>query len=238
MKKMILLALINLPFLLSAQTEELEKAHLNSLINSGKVSQTELTQLGKSWRGLLERFGGYPILPYNKTSRRIEFIEVLEFPGKQKNEIVDLVKEWISINYGNIQEVLHYENSKGKLIAKGFFRVSMEGKKWNFFGKQVSDEFEAKCFHTVVFTVRDGKMKMEHRDLEYHYRIPSSTAGGVYVPAQNIETNLLNLYPVTAGPKSGWEGRLQTIQNAAIEIERSEQSIKRYIDSATAYNNF
>ena len=235
----LVLLLCCLPQLLHSQTFELEKKSLNSLIESGKYSQEELKVIGAAWNNLLEDFGGYPELPYNPVTKNIEYIKVDTFHGIQKKDIYRRVKEWVAINYGSINSVLHYEDyDSGKIIVKGRFSVLVDDRYKNIWGNAKETVISLKCYHTVIFTVKEGRMKTEYRDIEYESESGGYAAGTYYVPVSTIKYDMTMLYPITAKDKSTWVSRLSTLKQTTSSVEASQESIKIYISSVNAEEKF
>lgn len=240
MKNLIIsLLLVMLPLLAFTQTRELEKNYLNNIIFNKKATKDEAAALGLAWRDLLTEFGGYPELPYNTETGKIEFITTIEVPGKSKAEIIRRLEEWVAINYGSINEVLHYKNlESGKMIVKGLFDMPFEVGEYDWFWSKKLIVRNSRCHHTVIFTVRDGKLKMEHQDMEFRYRTEGYVSSNVYVPSENVEIPVGSLYPVTAGAKDTWKSRLRTIQEIIRRTKLSEDGLKSYLLNADKYDQF
>ncbi len=228
--RLLLLILSALPYVLISQTLELEEEYLNKVIQSGKLSHEELKEIGKSWNKLLKEFGGYPELPYNTKTQKIEFIKIDNFQGILKKDIYKKVKEWIAINYGAINSVLHYEDyDSGKIIVKGWNKFYIDDIFKNFWGNPKDVIRSLKCYHTVIFTIKDGKMKTEYTNLEYESESGGYTIGTTYVPLSKINYNIQELYPVTKKEKSTWISRLSTLKNTVVEIKNIQESIKYFV---------
>lgn len=239
MKNLLLIAALVAPALLFSQTEEIEKAYLNSLIAEGKATTTEMAQMGKAWRDLLAEFGGYPTLPYNEQTGKIEFVQVMEFPGKSKETIIQRIEEWVAIHYGSIEAVLHYKNYEtGKLIVKGYFEIPFELGEYDNWYMPDRVIFDAKCYHTVVFTIKNGKFKVEFQDMKFSYRTKGYISSTTYIPSESYEIRMDGLYPVTRGDRNTWKSRLRTIQNVEEEITAQKKNLTEYIQKADDYNNF
>tara|TARA_R110000737_G_scaffold246939_1_gene257160 strand:- start:738 stop:1466 length:729 start_codon:yes stop_codon:yes gene_type:complete len=227
--------LLIIPSLLISQTIELEKEHLNNVIQSGKLGQAQLKKMGISWRELLNEFGGYPELPYNPVSQRIEYTRIDSFNGLTKKDIYPKVKEWIAINYGSIKAVLHYEDfDSGKIIVKGHNFLIVEDILKSFWGSGSSKNVvrSLKCYHTTIFTIKDGKMKTEFTNLEYESTTNGYFTGTYYVPATESKYSIIELYPVTIREESTWVSRLSTLKNTSTQVNYIQESIKRYINDS------
>ena len=218
---------------ISAQTEALEKAHLNQLIQEGGNSQATYKKWAQEWRKMIQNFGGYPALPYNEQTKQIEFKFSTSLSGIPKQVIIDRIEEWISINYGSIDQVLHYKNQRtGKLIVKGYFALIDEIVLNNFWGFQLSNKVtEGRCRHTAIFTITDGKLKVEYTNLKYEvsYDGRYDSTFNTYIPSGTITTGLHQLYPVTAGDIKSWQPKLTALKLTDIECTATFQNLVNYI---------
>ncbi|MBK8504192.1 MAG: DUF4468 domain-containing protein [Saprospiraceae bacterium] len=221
------------------QTEEHERKYLNDLVKEASseqisvIQQTELRELGKAWNQLMKDFGGYPSLPYNETTNEIEFSYILDLPGIDQQIILRRIKEWIAINFASISNALHYEDAEqGKLITKGWRPLTIRtiGPR-NFWGIPKGETIDAlKCFFTAIYTVKEGKVKVEYRSIEFESRYFSILSNTYRTTKQHIS----ELYPVTAADKDSWKSRLSTLQETnramALSVAVQEYYIKEYVN--------
>lgn len=239
MKATFILLFLFIPSFLICQTIELEKKYLNGVIQSGKLDQVQLKKIGTSWQQLLKGFGGYPELPYNPVSKRIEYTRIDNFEGLTKKDIYPRVKEWIAINYGAIKDVLHYEDfNTGKIIVKGWNNLIIEDILKTFWGSPTEVIRALKCNHTVVFTIKDSKMKTEFTNLEYEAEADGHYNGTYYIQPRKITYSIEELYPVTIRKESTWFSRLSTLKNTSIQINNIQESVRRYIINSNDENEF
>ena len=90
---------------------------------SKQLDQPQYLELTQKWKALLTEFP-YPDLPYNETTKQVEFELVYNLAGVPQEVIYKRVMEWAAISFGRLSEVLHYEDSEtGKIILKGNFNV-------------------------------------------------------------------------------------------------------------------
>jgi hypothetical protein len=224
---------------LSGQTLELEKQYLNDLIQSGKINQDEAKKIGTSWHNMLNELGGYPELPYNPKTEQIEFIHIDTFTDISKRIIFDRVKEWIAINYGSINEVLHYENfNTGKIIVKGSTKYYIDDIVNNFWGDPKSVVRSLLQYHTCIYTIVDNKLKSEFTNLEYESESGGYANVNYYVPVSKINYSIWQLYPVTISEEETWISRLSTLKMTNERIDFLGKSIKEYIESSSIDYDF
>lgn len=232
--KNLLIILISTLFCLESfgQSEQLEKDYINSLI--GKRPSEEIQQMAQEWNALLLDVGGYPELPINKETGRIEYLNIFDLEGIDKPTIFNRIKEFSALSFGSLSSVLHYENFEtGKIILKGNFKLSYLRNKTTigFWGqkkeKQVFDQ--ARCEETYIFTIKEGKLKVEVIDLEYivNYKMYGSVGSGV---VSNVTDRVFQteLYPLAKNDPSSWKGNLNL-------MIISTQTIKAFISSFADY---
>ena len=128
---------------------------------------------------------------------------------------------------------MHYEDAEqGKLIAKGwrplFIRTIGPRNFWGVPKGETIDDL--KCFFTSIYTVKDGKVKVEYRGIEYEWRYLSILSNTYLTSKQHIT----ELFPVTAGDKDSWKSRLSTLQETgqamALSTDVQAYYIKEYVN--------
>ena len=194
MRVLSLFVLLVSSIIAQGQTLELEKKAQNELLASKKRPATTVAQLVKDWNAFVKE-NPYPELPVDD-SGKVLYSEVLELEGMNKKEIFKKAKEWLALNYGDINAVLHYEDlERGKIIAKGFFETSVKMDVAALFGgtKEGSGVFDV--YHTLVFTVKDGKLKLEMKNLEYKFESVYTDFSYAYIYKES------QLYPVSINEK-------------------------------------
>jgi len=228
------LFLLSFACTLTAQTEDAEKEYLHSLIviaaGSDGVSldeQKNLQRKGAAWNKLLKDFGGYPKLPYNENTNQIELSHILDLTGISKDIIYSRVKEWVAITYGSISTVLHYNDpERGKLIVKGYWPLLIRQTAFNYWGVPKGETVSSvKCNTTTIFTIKEGKLKMEFTNIEYgttSYNQLDNRYGEQVRP-------ITSLYPVTAAEEQTWKSRLSTLQQTDVALKLSANSLNEYI---------
>jgi len=168
MKTILLFLALLFTFNLHSQTLDIEKKYLSQKIKEGKYSHEDKRELSKAWSDLLAKYNGYPNLPYNEETDAITYSYVRKIPDMKKEEIYRKVKEWIAINYGNIKNVIHYEDeASGKIIAKGIFKINADTKiAAGFWGtKKRNISIEIDYNHTAIFYVKNEKLKIDFINL-------------------------------------------------------------------------
>ncbi len=226
---------------LFAQTEEREKEYLSNEYQNKNITQEKYAELGKMWREMLSFFGGYPAMPYDEEKELIEFVNVLELNGIPKSVIFNRLKEWIAINFGNIDAVLHYESfESGKVIIKGVFEIPYFKQRYNFWGKVIDDEISksVESTQTYIFTIVDNKLKIETTNIRYNFMTAGYWTGSYYRPERTNELSIHSLYPITAHPASEWKSMLSILLFTKEKINQKNLLLQYYIKNYQSDYNF
>jgi hypothetical protein len=228
-----------LPIFLIGQTIEAEKAFLNQMVKNEKMDIHKSRELTIAWSGLLDQFGGYPDLPINEKTKKVEFVKVKTFEGKGQIEIYKMIKEWIAINYGSMDEVIHYEDpASGKIIVKGHFIMEVENKYKTFWGNERSLSSSWVTYHTAIFTVKKEKLKIEFSNIRYEYETGGYELAGYYIPLETRNFPISDLYPVTKTKNDSWEYRLSILQKTSLKIQLTMSLIEDYVKESEERNGF
>lgn len=174
MRNVLLAAILLLSVAAKAQTLKIEFDSIESAFKQGKVLQVDAIKK----RALLEKI--YPVLPYDTLIQDFSFSWVIDLPGVPKNVIFKRVKERCAALYGDIDAVLRYEDMEtGKIIVKGYVPIHY---KQSYQGLWKTREIlsQADCYHTLVFTIKEGKMKYEMLNLTYRGSIAYSATNSTY----------------------------------------------------------
>ncbi len=240
-KKIILIQTLFIIFALTvfSQTEKIETQYLQKKFENKEITQLEYQQIARDWHKLLNDLGGYPKLPYNENTSMIEFNILKSYPGINKEILFNRIIEWSAINFGSLSSVLHYKNFEtGKIILKGSFDLSYKKdiKSYSFFGEEKEKETVSSinCYQTYIFTIKENKVKIEVKFLNYKYTTGGYTLSTMYVPESEHEISIHSLYPIASGKNSfyglfGWKGRLSILNQTNEEINTLVNRVDNYI---------
>ena len=64
------------------------------------------------------------------------------------------------------------------------------------------------------------------------------TLGTTYVPADERETFIWELYPVTEAPKEQWKSRLSTLQETTYTLQTANANLELFIQQVHADKDF
>lgn len=220
------------------QTEKIEKENLNQKILKGQISSSKSKQLGKDWRKLMESNNGYPRLPFDTVNKIIRFQYTVKTDDSKKG-IYSKIKEWSSLKFGQITKILRYEDYEtGRIFIDGYFSILLKPgyHESNYRNRKVVAQ--KTCYFTFMFTIKDGKFKVEATNILYEYYFPDYSTETNYIPEKSVELNLHNLYPITNYPSEAWKENLELMLITKNEFYRLVLSIKDYIDVNKEIHNF
>ncbi len=223
-----------LPLFLFSQTSEIEIELVKLRYERNEFPIEEYKKMGKEWQRLMDYFGGYPEFPLDKEGNKIEFQYIEQAPGLTKEQIFNRIIEYSAINFGSINEVLHYSNlGSGKLIFKGKFESYYLKRASGLFANP-SNQTPTKFLvsFTVEFTLKDGAYKMRITDplisdyYFYNYQETSST-----LP-------ITSYYPVTEAPLKEWDARLKKLIEIRNLFTYYSSSLKSYVNQISTDYDF
>jgi hypothetical protein len=151
-------------------------------------------------------------------------------PSIDKKTIYNRIIEWSAINFGSLNTVLHYGNFEtGKIILKGSNEIKYMSEFSNFWGIEKELIEPCECSETIVFTVKDNKVKIEILNLSYEFTTGGYSTAGSYVPAIKTHRSIHSLYPVTEGPPTTWKVKLSLLVETADNINLLIEHLDLYI---------
>jgi len=213
-----------------SQTIDIEKANLDKRYQSGGITQLEYQELGKNWREVIKSLGGYPDLPYDTISNEIEFEFIKTFPSLDKKTIYNRIMEYSALSFGSIDAVLHYSNLEtGKIIIKGWFELIHMADIPNFWGEKKEVIKKEKCYFTYLYTIKDGKLKIQIVNLNYKYTVDGYISSSIYIPTRDEEFSIRTLYPITSADPMLWKARLDILKQTNIKIKSLTDRLTTYI---------
>lgn len=83
---------------------------------------------------------------------KVEFIEILDFPGSSKNEIFSSVQNWFLDNYKNPKEVIQFEDLPSGIISGNAIVP--------FYAKTLGQTNEHLVKYTIKIEVKDEKARL------------------------------------------------------------------------------
>lgn len=228
----IILVLLLCSINLLAQTREAEVANVAKRYQTGEINATEYNKMGAVWNELMDAYGGYPEFPLNANGK-IEYEYVKAYEKIDKQIIFNRIHEWAAIVFGNLNNVLHYENYEtGKIIFKGYFNLvhKADHKVWSF-GKLHETIQSRDCYQTYVFTIKGNKIKLQIINVTYEYS-KYEMIGTTYLNV-DYKIPIGALYPITNGDYAQWKERLDILVETKKKVSSTVESLDLYIRNET-----
>lgn len=237
MKRHLLEAIILiLPFLIHAQTNELEIAALSKRVKSGDLSTSEYTSLASEFSKLLKDYP-YPSLPFN-SNNKVEYIFINELNGLSKQAIYKRILEWAAINYGSLSAVLHYDDFEtGKIIVKGNFDVPYIEDYLGWFGVEKIGITSNTCYQTCIFTIKENKVKTIIKDIEFNYQTRNYSSGS-YIPDRTVKIDLEEYFPISDNKQIDWRGIISMLNHTDNKLRSYNSMLTDYINDYENDYNF
>lgn len=232
MKTITIFILLLLPLIIFSQTREIEtKNFTEKYLKSGKFTSEEGVIIGAKWQELLEKYNGYPELPYDTVNEKLSYEFVHTFESFDKKTIFSRIFEWAAINFGGIEGVIKYSNSEtGKIILQGSFDIIHEYdyKTWDSEKEGLTSKT---CFFTYTFTISGNKVKFNVSQIFYEYSVSSLNVGGHWT-TQDFTKSISQLYPITNYVVDDWKDCLDILVETNESIHLMQLDVVSYIEEA------
>lgn len=229
MKKSFLLVVISLLTLNNfSQTIELEKKYLDSLINSGRYSPGQLSDMGSRYANLVKNYK-YPELPLNQTTGKIDFTDVLTINNLDNKTIYQRCLQWLALSYGN---VIYSDQESGKIIANGTLNLKHNAEYGASFGSQAAGIVPISANYTLILTRNKNKIKYQIINIEFMFVDNLETMNQVTLPINS-------LFPMLAQDQRRWKLFLTVVSKSYISLYiYLKKSLSDYLTSFEEDYNF
>ncbi len=215
-----------------AQKYSIETAAINEKIFSKEIIGTDAAIQKKLLDELTDNGKSYPLLPYDTTSKSIDFTYIIQCPGVPQKIVHRRIKEWCALRYNDVYSATRYEDlESGKIITKGFTPIVYTKRYEGLFGWKRSETRSNKCFHTLIFTSIEGKVKMQVEDLRYLFSIGGYSVAGTYFPKVEFEVYLAPLYPIVKNEMKEWDGILELSRETIKVYNAHVEDLTKYINA-------
>lgn len=212
----------------SGQSIAAERAILNTALKEGLLSAPEVTERVRALKDLEPI---YPVLPMDTATGKVEVSTVITFPGVTKAQAFKRVKEWAALNFSDLESVIDYEDVEmGKIILEGGVQVWYSATMKNVWGAAKSMPEERWLLFSLVVTVKDGKAKVEYKNLQHRHTIPGYiNAANQYVPKQEFLYPMSFLLPLAWSAPATWKGTIDLLNKSMSELNATAPSLEKYI---------
>ena len=116
----LLLIFIGMPVF--SQTQAIEYKSMMNRYLAKELSQLEFKELTFAWRDLTDSIG-YPDVPYDSVSKKVEYEYVNALDGIARETIVNRVSEWAAVTFGSTDALLTHQGNASRLILNGSVEV-------------------------------------------------------------------------------------------------------------------
>ena len=236
-KYTLLTAAFALRVLAWGQTIEIERAVLNAALKDGSLSSTEVQARVKA---LKDVEAIYPKMPYDSVGNDIVANQVITFPGVMKGQAFERAKEWAALHFGSLEAVTDYEYAEGgKLIFEGWTPMVYTATYQNIWGNIKEKSATARLIYSLVLTIKDGKAKVQYKNVKYRVSIPSYIGTtGLYVPAQEFTTAVGFAFPMAKSDPGTWRGTINFFNAVMASMNGTITSIETFLRATSEDNKF
>ena len=218
-------SLISTGFPLFSQTPELEKGSLELTFQSGELTQLEYKDLVFAWRMLTDSIG-YPDVPYDTVSKKVEYEFRYALKGIQRETIVNRVSEWAAVTFGSTDALLTRQDNTSRLILNGsveilfpdIFMVWKNGWRGYVEKEQLNSSI---CYFTMVFTITDEKLKSQVVNISYQYTD--------FVSDRTISRALNSCFPISSNEKEEWKALITLVNETKSSLDAVNDLVVAYI---------
>ena len=139
-------------------------------------------------------------------------------------------KEWAALSFGSIDAAMHYEDEgSGKLIFKGWTTVWYSATFKNIWGNVKSFPEDRQILFSLVITLKNGKAKMEFRNLRYKHKVPGAVVGNIYVPTQEYEYPMMAAFPLAMTAPATWRGTVDLLNKTLAAMGSHCTNLEKHI---------
>jgi len=211
---------------LFSQTPALEQETMMNRYKSKELTQLEFKDLAIAWRDLIDSVG-YPEVPYDSITTKVEYEFVKTLDGIPRDIIVNRVSEWTAISYGITNSILtHQGNTGSRLIFNGSSEILFPDLffVWkNSWKGYVETELQnsGACYFTMVFTIKDEKLKSQVMNISYEYTDNLSE--------QSVSRTLNSCFPISNNEQDEWKAIIAIVNETRANLETQMNSLIDYI---------
>jgi hypothetical protein len=220
---LLVLAFISIPLI--SQTLKKEYETMMNRYTSKQMTQLEFRDMSFAWRALMDSVG-YPEVPYDSVSKKIEYTYFNSLEGIPRETIVNRVSEWAAVSFGSPNALLTHQGEASRLILNGYIEVFFQdmGLVWkNSWRGYVQEEMQNSglCFFTMVVTIREGEMKTQIMNISYDYTD--------YVSDRTVSRTLASCFPISNNEQDEWKAIITLLNETSGGLESMMNLLNAYI---------
>jgi hypothetical protein len=156
----------------------------------------------------------------------VEYEFFSSFDGVPRDIIVNRVSEWAAVSFGSTDGLITHQGSTSRLILNGsievFFPDMFNEWKNSWRGYVETEQLNSSfCFFTMVFTIKDGKMKSQIVNISYEYTD--------HVGDRTISRTLDSLFPISKNEQDEWKATITLVKETRESLEAMIDLLGDYI---------
>jgi hypothetical protein len=208
-----------------SQTLPLEYDTMMNKYLAKEYTQLEYKEHTYAWNALMDSMG-YPRVPYDSVSKKVEYKFIHDLDGIPRETIVNRVLEWAAVTFGNTNALLTHQGNASRIILNGSLEVMFTDmfliwkNSWRGYveTEQLNSSF---CYFTLVFTIHEGKMKTQVKNLNYQYTD--------FVKDQTIAKSLNACFPISSHKKEEWKALISLVNETTGSLNTMMGLLVNYI---------
>ena len=228
MKHITFFAFLTLLFIGSSAFSQILKLEYDTMMNkylSKELSQLEFRNLTYAWKEVIDSTG-YPEIPYDSVSKKVEYQFVTALDGMTRETIVNRVSEWAAVSFGSTDGLLTHQGTASRLILNGSIEVLFLDMFLVYKNAWVGDVEKEQlnssiCYFTLVFTIRDGKMKTQVKNLSYQYTD--------FISGRSIDRTLNSCFPISNNKQDEWKAIITLVDETSESLDTMMALLVGYI---------
>jgi len=208
-----------------SQTLEKEYEYMMNQYLDGELSQVEFRDISFAWRDLIDSVG-YPPVPYDSINKKVEYAFISQLDGISREIIVNRVSEWSAVSFGSTNALITHQGNASRLIINGSIEVlfpdlfKVYKNAWRGY-VETEMQNSSICYFTIVFTIRDGKMKSQVMNLFYDYTDQFS--------ALTISKTLDSFFPISSNEQKKWKPIITLVNVTSFNLASMIELLNGYI---------
>ena len=208
-----------------SQTLDLEYKHMMNEYMSGELTQIEFRDLSFAWRDLIDSTG-YPLIPYDSVSKRVEYTFVSALDGFPRETIVNRISEWAAVAFGSTDGLLTTQGNTSRLILNGSMEVLFPDiflvykNAWRGY-VETEQQNSSLCYFTMVFTVKEGRMRSQFLNLSYEYTD--------YLNNRTVSRSLNSCFPISENEQGEWKAIITLVNETEKNLAALVEQLNTYI---------
>jgi len=209
-----------------SQTLELEYEAMMERYIAKEFTQLEFKDLSYAWRDLIDSIG-YPDVPYDSMANKVEYEFVNELEGISRDIIVNRVSEWAAVTFGSTDGLLTHQGNASRLILNGSLEVLFPDMfmVWkNSWRGYVEKELQNSSisYFTMVFTIKDGKMKSQVMNISYEYTD--------FVSDRTVNRTLHSCFPISNNEQDEWKALIGLVNETRSSLDTMISLVVAYVE--------